>query len=418
MRIAYFDPFSGASGDMILGALVDAGLALDDLRAALAPLRLAGYTLRAERTEQHSIGGTRVIVDVTDDAPARTWRDIRGMIEGAAVAPPVKAQALAIFTRLATVEASIHGTPVEDVHFHEVGGIDAIVDICGACAGLHMLGVGQVFVGPLPLGSGFVRTAHGLLPVPAPATAALIAEAKAPATQGTPGGSDHSGELLTPTGAAILTTIGSFKRLAFTPSRVGYGFGTRELPWPNALRLWLGEIPDRTTEPAPEPESGEILLETNIDDMSPQHMELLLERVFAVGALDAWLTPITMKKGRPATLVSVLAAASDRARLEDIVIRNTTTLGIRATPVDRTKAARRIETVETRWGEVRVKLRGWEGRVIDVAPEYDDCLEIARAADVTLRDVWNEAHRLADVYIGRRLSATGGLLVLDRGCDH
>ncbi|MGH2532549.1 MAG: nickel pincer cofactor biosynthesis protein LarC [Thermomicrobiales bacterium] len=397
MRIALFDPYSGASGDMVLGALVDAGLPLADLQRDLRKLDVGGFELRSESVSQHAIRGTRVHVVVRDDQAVRDWSTIRGLIEGSRLEPSMKERALAIFRNLAEAEAAVHGVDPETVHFHEVGGIDAIVDICGAAIGLSLLGIERVYSGPPRVGAGFARTQHGLLPVPAPATAALLARSKAPVAGRDPGGEPVSAELLTPTGAAILTTLATFSRPDFAPSAVGYGFGTLELPWPNALRVWIGEAAD------PGSAGDDLVLETNIDDMSPQGFELLIERLFEAGALDVWLTPATMKKGRPATVVGILCTAERRPHVEHALIENSTTLGVRATRVERTKAARRIETVVTRWGDVRVKLRGWQGRVIDVAPEYDDCARIARAADVPLRDVWHETRRIAEVYVGQRM---------------
>jgi len=397
MRVAYFDPFSGASGDMVPGALLDAGLPLPALRAELGKLGLGGYELRVESVNQHGLRGTRLAVVVREQGVARDWAAIRRLLEESALEPASKAAALAVFGRLAEAEAAVHGLPIDEVHFHEVGGIDAIVDIVGACVGLALLGVDAVFSGPPRLGGGFVRAAHGLLPVPAPATAALLVRAGAPTLGAAPGGEAVEAELLTPTGAAILTTLAEFRRPDFTPSAVGYGFGQRELPWPNALRLWLGEVD------APGGDAGEWLLATNVDDMNPQFFELLLERLFAAGALDAWLVPITMKKGRPATTVQVLAPTARRIALEEVLIRQTTTLGVRALPVTRTKAPRRMETVATRWGDVRLKLRGWNNRVLDAAPEYDDCLALARAHEVAIAEVWSEAHRLGERFVGQRL---------------
>ena len=399
MRIAYFDPFSGASGDMILGALLDAGLNLRRLRAELGKLGLGGYELRAEQVSQHGIGGTRAVVAVADDQPQRDWAAIRDLIAGSALDEAPKVGALAVFRRLAEAEAKVHGVETERVHFHEVGGVDAIVDICGACVGLALLGVDGVFSGAPRLGSGFTRSQHGIIPVPAPATAELLARANAPAAGPDPGGTPVEAELLTPTGAAILTTLAEFRRPDFVPSAIGYGFGSRELPWPNALRVWIGEAAD---EPATV-DDGDLVLETNLDDMNPQFFELLSERLFAAGAVDVWLTPVTMKKGRPAAIVSALSPAHRRRALEDVLIENSTTLGVRATRVDRVKAARVFETATTRWGEVRLKLRIWNGRVLDAAPEYDDCLALARAHAVPLREVWNEAHRQGEVHVGRRL---------------
>ena len=401
MRIAFFDPFSGASGDMILGALLDAGLSEAALRSDLSKIDLPGYTMTIRRAERQSITGTHVTVIPAQDQPHRHWRDIRTLIEASALDASVRDAALAIFSRLAEAEAGVHGTSPEEVHFHEVGGVDAIVDICGACIGLALLGIEAVFSGPPRLGSGFVRAAHGLLPVPTPATASLLARANAPTAGPDPGTEAVQAELLTPTGAAILTTLAEFRRPDFVPSAIGYGLGTRDLPWPNALRVWIGEMVGESDSD----DDGDILLETNIDDMNPQFFELLSDRLFAAGALDVWLTPITMKKGRPATQVSIIAAAHSRRELEDILILNSTTLGVRARPIERVKAARRIESVTTRWGDIRVKLRGWNGRVLDARPEYDDCVTIARTRDIPIREVWNEAARLGEVYVGGRMSA-------------
>ncbi len=293
MRIAFFDPFSGASGDMVLGALLDAGLSEAALRSDLGRIDLPGYAMTVRRTERQSIAGIHVTVTPAEDQPNRQWSDIRTMIEESALDIPVRDAALAVFSRLAEAEANVHGTSPEEVHFHEVGGVDAIVDICGACIGLALLGVEAVYSGPPRLGSGFVRAAHGLLPVPAPATASLLARANAPTAGPDPGTEAVQAELLTPTGAAILTTLAEFRRPDFVPSAIGYGLGTRDLPWPNALRVWIGEMAGEGEGD----DDGDILLETNIDDMNPQFFELLSDRLFAAGALDVWLTPITMKKG-------------------------------------------------------------------------------------------------------------------------
>jgi uncharacterized protein (TIGR00299 family) protein len=403
-RIAFFDPFSGASGDMVLGSLIDAGLSPSSLRTDLAKIDLSGYQLRFEPVSQHGITGTRATVEVEDGGAERDWRAIRALLESSALDRPVRAASLAVFERLAEAEAAVHGTSVDEVHFHEVGGVDAIVDIAGACLGLALLGIERVYSGPPRLGSGFARSRHGLIPIPAPATAELLARAGAPLAGADPGPEPVGAELLTPTGAAILTTLAEFRRPDFVPVAIGYGFGRRELPWPNALRLWIGETSD-----ANDRGDGDLLLETNIDDMNPQAFELLSERLFAAGALDVWLTPIGMKKGRPATMVSAIVPAGRRHAVEHAFIRESTSLGVRATQVERTKAARRIESVATRWGDVRLKVRGWNGRVIDVAPEYDDCAAIAREHDVPFREVWNEAHRLGESWVGRRLTEGGAL---------
>lgn len=396
VKIAFFDPFSGASGDMILGALVDAGLPFGDLTRELGKLGLTGYTIRADAAGQHGIHGTRVTVDVTEDVHSRTWATIRELIERSELAPEIRDAAMTIFQRLANAEAKIHNATPDDVHFHEVGGVDAIVDICGACIGLSLLGVEDVFFNPPQVGSGFANSAHGIIPIPAPATLELLAEARVPIAVPLPAMQQHRAELLTPTGAAILTTIGTCQQPSIAPSAIGYGFGTRELPWPNALRVWLGELVNGASV------SGELLIETNIDDMNPQFHELAMERLFQAGALDVWLTPIHMKKQRPATMVSVIAPANLRIQIENVLIAQTSTQGVRISSVDRVKAGRATETVATKWGDVRLKLRIWNGRVIDAAPEYDDCLAMARMHDLPIREIWNEAHRMGEAFVGTR----------------
>lgn len=391
---------------MVLGAFVDVGVSLDALRDALAGLDLRGFELIAERVEQHGVTGTRVSVVVAEgiEQPRRTWRDIRAMLERSRLSDRTRGWALDIFGALAEAEAKVHGTTPDEVHFHEVGAVDSIVDIVGVAAGLELLGVEAIYCGPLALGSGFVRAQHGVLPVPAPATAALVAAANAPIRPVNPDFA-VAAELLTPTGAAILTRLATFAQPGFRPGMVGYGFGRRELPWPNALRLWLGETDEATLEAVTDDGPDELLLETNIDDMNPEFYEPLLERLFAAGALDVYLTPIVMKRGRPATKVSVICAAGTRAEIEEVFIENTTTLGVRALPIDRTKAGRRVETVVTRWGDVRVKLKIWKGRVLDATPEYADCLAIARQTGMPIKLIYGEAVRIAEAYVGRRMEA-------------
>ncbi|MGH2618540.1 MAG: nickel pincer cofactor biosynthesis protein LarC [Thermomicrobiales bacterium] len=397
-RIAVFDPFSGASGDMILGALVDVGVALSAIEDSVAQFGIAGVRISAASARSGAIHGTRVIVDVSGEQPSRDWRAIRALLEASRLEPKIRDAALAVFAALAAAEAKAHGEPIEQVHFHEVGAVDAIVDVVGACTGLSLLGVEQIASLPVAVGAGWVRSDHGLLPVPAPATANLLAQSSAPVCPH-PVNDGEPGELLTPTGAAILGTLAEWHAPTFIPERVGYGFGHRQLPWPNALRLWIGET---AGDQPPESASQEWLLETNIDDMNPQFFEPLSERLFAAGALDVWLTPATMKKGRPAITVSAIAPANRRHEIERVLIVESTTIGIRGTPIFRTRAPRRFETVTTRWGDVQLKLRGWEGRVIGVMPEYDDCLRLSRASGAPIREIWAEANRLGEVFVGQR----------------
>jgi uncharacterized protein (TIGR00299 family) protein len=394
-RIAVFDPFSGASGDMVLGALIDVGVRVHTIQEAVSRLGIESVRIAVEPASAGAVRGTRVAVAVAPDQPRRDWLSIRALLEASALDPAVRQAALTVFAALAEAEADAHGEPVDSVHFHEVGAVDAIVDVVGACVGLRELGIERVVSRPVAVGTGWVRSDHGLLPVPAPATANLLARASVPVGPDPPGAMEP-GELLTPTGAALLSTLAEWRVPAFTPQQVGYGFGSRELPWPNALRLWIGETA------SDEPDGDELLLETNIDDMNPQFFEPLLERIFAAGALDVWLSPATMKKGRPATVVSAIVTASRRAEVERALIVESTTIGLRATPISRTRAPRRSETVTTRWGEVRLKLRGWDDRVIGAMPEYDDCLRLSRESGAPIGEIWAEANRLGEVFVGQR----------------
>lgn len=394
-RIIVFDPASGASGDMILGALLDAGAPLSAMQEAVSRLGIAGVRIRSEAASSGAVRGTRVTIDAAADQPARDWQSIQELLAGSALALPVREAALAVFQSLAEAEAQAHNEPIERVHFHEVGAVDAIADVVGACAGLAALGAERVVSYPVAVGAGWVTASHGTMPVPAPATANLLAARQIPVRPNPPG-ADTPGELLTPTGAAILGTLAEWRVPTFTPERGGYGFGTKQLPWPNALRVWVGEVDDEADS------GGEFLLETNIDDMNPQFFELLTERLFAAGALDAWLSNATMKKGRPATIVSVIAPAARREAIERTLILESTTIGIRATQISRTRSPRAFRSVATRWGDVQLKLRGWDGRVVSAAPEYDDCLRLSREHGVPIREVWAEANRLGEVFAGQR----------------
>lgn len=407
MRVALFDPYSGASGDMVLGALVDAGASVEALNSELGKLKLAGVSVTSERIEQHGVWGTRVTVHEGSDQPKRTWRAIRQLIERSELAAQVKERALKAFERLAQAEAKVHSAPVDDVHFHEVGGVDAIVDIVGSCIGFELLGIDRIHSEPPRLGSGFASSMHGVIPVPAPATAELLAMAGAPSRPMPVEHRDLEAELLTPTGAALLTTFATFTTPTYHPERVGYGFGRRELPWPNALRLWIGE---GAREAVPAEDQHEVIIETNIDDMSPQGIELLMERAYSAGALEVWVTPVLMKKNRPAVVVSAIAPQAKEDEVIDALLVNSPTFGVRRFAIDRTKADRAFVTVTTRAGDVRVKLKGWRGRVIDIAPEYDDCAALARRTEMPFREIWNEAYRIGERWVGATFPPPGAVV--------
>jgi uncharacterized protein (TIGR00299 family) protein len=391
----YFDCFSGISGDMALGALLDAGLPLDALQAELEKLGVAGWSIAAERGMRRYLAGTRALVHAPEQPTHRHLADVRAIVESSALAPHVQERSLRVFALLAEAEGQVHGIPAEQVHFHEVGALDAIVDIVGVVAGLALLGVEEVYASPLPLGSGWTRAAHGQLPLPAPATLALLAGAGAPTLP-----DDTPAELVTPTGAALLAGLASFRRPPMRITRVGYGLGKRDLERPNALRVWLGETGDggwglgvgesQYQRPSPIPRPL-VLLETNIDDQPAEQLAYAVEQLLALGALDAWLAPIQMKKGRIGTLLSALAPAELEQAAVALIMRETTTLGVRRRAVERHVCEREIVTVATPLGAVRVKRKRWQGEDLGAAPEYEDCARLAREHGVPLQEVYRLA---------------------------
>jgi uncharacterized protein (TIGR00299 family) protein len=384
-----FDCFSGASGDMLLGALLDAGVDIDALRAGLNSLPVGGWRLAAERVQQHGISGTRARVELEHaDQPHRGLSEVLRIISAGDLPKEVAERACVVFTRLAEVEAAIHGTSVDDVEFHEVGAIDAIVDVVGVIFGLHVLDVDWAELGcdGLPLGSGWVKSAHGRLPVPAPATLELMRRASMPIRKAPIDG--ETGELTTPTGAALLTLLARPHVPLTMVERIGYGFGAREPAWPNAVRLLVGQ---RSTRSDLERDSV-VEIQTNLDDSSPEELGFAMEQLLEAGALDVAFSPLQMKKNRPGVLVRVLARPSDGQRLAALALEHTSALGVRIQTIERLIARRSERTVSTPWGDVRVKVKLLGEREI-VAPEYEDCARIARAAHVPLRDVYAAARQ-------------------------
>lgn len=393
-KIVYFDCFSGASGDMILGALIDLGLPLGALREALGSLALDGVTLEADRVDRAGVAATKFRVrgageeshPHAHDAPGhhhdhhqaddqhhhhhhhRGLHEICAMVEASALSPAAKERATALFRRLAETEAAIHQQPVEAIHLHEVGAVDSIIDITGAVFGLEWLGADRIVASPLNVGSGTVQCAHGEFPVPAPATTRLLAGAPIYS-------SGVEAELLTPTGALLVTDYAD----AYGPipplrvGQVGYGAGDRELgDRPNVLRVVVGD--EETGQVGLE---RVVLVECEIDDMNPQLYGPLMDKLYAVGALDVFYVPIQMKKNRPGTLVSVVTHPERRAAVTDIVFRETTTIGVRVTETDRERLEREQITVDTELGSVRFKVARRGGVVVNAAPEFDDCLRLA-----------------------------------------
>jgi hypothetical protein len=390
MKIAYLDAFSGISGDMTVGALVDLGLPLAALRDAVATLGLAGVDVETTRVERSGIGATKLHVRVHGEHPDhgphahdhghRAWADIRALLERSALDERVRSAALAVFARLAEAEGRVHGVPTERVQFHEVGALDAIVDVVGAALGFAHLGVQAIHASPLPLGQGRARSGHGPLPVPPPAVVELLA--------GRPVRfEDGAAELVTPTGAAIVAALARPEPVPeMRVAAVGWGAGERELAdRPNLLRVVVGEVTVASGT------DDVVVLEATIDDMSPQLYEHVLERLLAAGARDAFLVPVVMKKSRPGTMLHVLAAPADRERLAAIVFAETSTIGLRWTTWRRSVLPREERTVGTPYGLVRVKLSHAPDGTLNVAPEFDDCKRIAVERGVPLKLVHQAA---------------------------
>ena len=381
---------------MLLGSLLGAGLSLKDLEADLARLAVGGYRLEATRVTRKGLTGTQlqVLPEGSKERPARTMPAIKAIIGDSDLPQQVKAQSLAVFRRIARAEAAIHGTTVEEVHFHEIGAVDSLVDVVGFASALERLEIERVYSSPLTLGGGTVHTEHGRLPAPAPATLALLAEVGAPTVPG-----PAATELVTPTGAALLSEFATFERPRMKIEAVGYGFGTLTFDWPKALRVWLGESPrlSQTCRESPSDEGDSVVeLACNLDDATGESLGYVMERLLAAGALDVWFTPIQMKKNRPAIQLSVLARPGDADDLAALLLRETPTLGLRRQVLTRATAAREVRRVETPWGQVQVKTKVLAGRVVAASPEYDDCARLAAEADVPLAEVMEAARLKAE----------------------
>ncbi len=385
MRIAYFDCFSGASGDMILASLIDAGAPIEALRERLTGIRLSGYRIDAEKVRKQGFAATQfgVQIEPVADKTHRHLKHVREIIEGGSLAVSVKDRAMRIFARLAEAEAAAHGTTIDRVHFHEVGAVDAIVDIVGACIAMDLLGIDEIRCSAIPTGHGTIRCEHGVLPVPAPGTAVLL--------KGVPlADCEECGELTTPTGAAILTTLaGGYGPLpAMRVEAIGYGAGRREgQTRPNLLRVLIGQAVSCA-------EADEaIVLEANLDDSTPETVGYVVEKLLAAGALDAFCTPIYMKKNRPAVMISVVAEPDRQQALEAILFAETTTFGVRSGRVTRRKLARSHVEAETAYGRIRLKVGRRDGKVVTVAPEYEDCRAAAERTGAPLREIMAAAMR-------------------------
>ena len=393
MKTAYFDCFSGITGDMTLGALVSAGVNLDVLHTELTKLGLPGYELKTEKVMRSGIAATKVhvVIDQRSQIP-RHLSDILNIIEGSSLSPTVKEKSIRIFKRMADAEARVHGTTPEKIHFHEVGAVDAIVDIVGSVIGLEILGIAQIITSALNVGSGMVHTSHGHLPIPAPATAELL--------RGIPFyQSSTQFELTTPTGAAIVSTLSS----SFGPlppmkiDHIAYGAGDKDFPGHmNVLRLLIGDpvaTYDRDTS---------VIVETNIDDMNPQAYDYVIEKIMKQGAQDVYLTPIIMKKGRPAILLTVLTDQLKEHSILDTIFHETTSIGVRIQEVSRRKLSREIKEVDTIFGRIRIKISKRGNEILTATPEYEDCRKIADEKQVPIKRVIDEAKKSFDWLINGR----------------
>jgi pyridinium-3,5-bisthiocarboxylic acid mononucleotide nickel chelatase len=380
MKQAYFDCFSGISGDMTLGALVDAGVPLEQLRSELQGLRVAGLEIAAEKVWKNGMAATYVKVRAEDTTKHRSLSTILEVLEKSKLGTGVKEKAAAIFRKLGEAEAAVHDVPLEKIHFHEVGAVDAIVDIVGSCVGFAAMGIEKFACSALNVGGGTAKMAHGVLPVPAPATARLLL--------GKPTySSGVAKELVTPTGAAIVATLCEIfgPQPAMSVSAIGYGAGTADLEGqPNVMRLMIGEAAEKRAMGSAETIR---VLEANLDDMNPQIYGYFLEKALAAGALDVFATPVQMKKNRPGMLVTVLCRVEEEAKFQEMLFAETTTLGVRSFAAERRVLPRVWEKVATPFGEVRVKVARLNGLIRQASPEFDDCRKLAEEKNVPLQRV-------------------------------
>jgi len=411
MKTLYLDIFSGISGDMFLGAMIDLGVDAKALEAELAKLNLDGYQLHVGRKTKANIEGVKFDVhllpvegsehshehghshshDAGGGSPhERTFADIRAIIDASALSDWVKEKSVAVFRRVAVAEGKVHGRPPEEVHFHEVGAVDSIVDIVGGCIALELLGKPRVLAAPVTEGTGWVECAHGRFPVPTAATLEILGARSVAVNQ-----CDEPHELVTPTGAALLAEFAeSFGLMrGVTPERIGYGLGTRDmLTRPNVLRAVLGQT-EAATEPLDWERDSVTVIKTNLDDINAEHLGHFVETALEAGALDVFHTPIQMKKNRPGVLLTVLCADADADRFSEMILRETTALGVRCHAADRRKLRREVVTVETPLGQVRVKLGRLNGELVQAAPEYESCREAAAKAGVPLKTIYAAAQK-------------------------
>ena len=390
MKIAYFDCFSGISGDMAVGALLDAGLKVEALEKELKKLGLSGYQLEVNKVVKKGISATQFKVKIKEEGVERRFRDILDILEKSKLDEEVKRETKKIFFNIAQAESKIHQKDIDKIHFHEIGGLDSIIDITSAVIGVKTLGIEEIYSSALPVGKGFVKCAHGLIPVPAPATLELLKNI--PIYSG-----GIESEMITPTGAAIISTLAKNfgERPLMKIERIGYGAGEKEFAIPNLLRVSIGEkvLNDGNLKDGYVNDEA-VLIETNIDDMNPEFYDYIMDQLFSQGALDVFLTPIQMKKNRPAHMLSVIVYEQNLKEILDVLFSESTTLGVRIGEIKRLRLAQQNFIAETKHGKIKVKVGIFEGEIKNIAPEYEDCKKIAKQHKIPLKEVYEEAKKV------------------------
>ncbi|HAJ33453.1 MAG TPA: nickel pincer cofactor biosynthesis protein LarC [Candidatus Atribacteria bacterium] len=391
MKIAYFDCFSGISGDMTVGALLDAGLKIETLEKELKKLGLSGYQLEVNKVVKKGISATQFKVKIKEEGVERRFKDILTILEKSKLDEEIKKETKKIFFNIAQAESKIHQKDMDKIHFHEIGGLDSIIDITSAVIGIKTLGIEEIHSSALPVGKGFVKCAHGVIPVPAPATLELLKNIP------TYSGGIES-EMITPTGAAIISTLAkSFgKRPLMKIERMGYGAGEKEFTIPNLLRVNIGEkiLKDENLKDGYVSDEA-VLIETNIDDMNPEFYDYIIDKLFSQGALDVFLTPIQMKKNRPAHMLSIIVYGQNLKEMLEVLFSESTTLGVRIREIKRLRLGQQNFIAETKYGKIRVKVGIFKGEIKNISPEYEDCKKIAKQHHVPLKEVYEEVKKVA-----------------------
>jgi pyridinium-3,5-bisthiocarboxylic acid mononucleotide nickel chelatase len=398
MRIAYFDCFSGISGDMFVGALLDAGLKIEILEKELNKLNLSGYQLEVNKVLKKGISASQFKVKIQEKGVERRFKDILNILEESKLDEEIKNEVKKIFFKIAEAESKIHQEDIEKIHFHEIGGLDSIMDISSAVIGIKALEIKEIYSSPLPLGKGFVKCAHGILPLPAPATLELLKNI--PTYSG-----GMESEMVTPTGAAIISTLTKDfgERPLMKIEKIGYGAGEREFSIPNLLRVSIGEkILSNKDLMDGYVHDEALLIETNIDDMNPEFYDYIMDKLFSQGALDVFLTPIQMKKNRPAQMFSIIVYEQNLKEILKVLFSESTTLGVRIKEVKRLKLTQQNFIAETKYGKIKVKVGIFKEDIKTIAPEYQDCHKIAQQYQVPLKEIYEEAKKVAYDKLGLR----------------